>query len=1004
MPPLGWSAQTSGVATSLNSVDAVSPAIAWAAGNGGVVLRTTNGGTTWTSVGGGAITTEDIYAIDAVDANLAIVTTTPGASTFIYRTTDGGASWTSVYTLAGGFMDGLHMFDATNGIALGDPVGGLWVIPRTTDGGATWTRIATEPAQVGTEAGWNNSFHVKGTTDFWFGTGGTRVYRSTDGGATWSSSATTGVLNTFGVWFNDLTNGVAAGSAGVRSTDGGGSWSPSTIPGTGSISSVGGGGQRDFWAIRGTSVYHSINFGASYTSEYTAVGTKLDIGFITVGDSTWGWVVSDNGTIGVYYNANTPPPVAPVHDIGILNLQESRPQAPPASQQMRGASLEQAHAEVPEPITFVESAPVNLKVFVQNFGNVTETSYQVGWSIDGAGQTPVSSTDSLTVSDTDTLTITWAVPTIGLHTIRAWTILAGDTTRTNDSASFNIKILPANVAFFEGFNGTTFPPAGWITINRDGGGTLGPWIAGVTSNFPSLEGNSYAADHYNTANGFYIDDYLVSPNTGYTGTSTDSLSFWVRHAGATATFPDSMEIRVSTTGTDTSNFTILLAYIEIPGGGGWTKFSYPLPNTANRYIAFRYLMYDGGPFGNSSNYFGVDDIRITRTGGSTTLNVAIATGWNLISNPVTNPVPGDSVLQMYPTSLNPYAFEFAGGYVQRFKLANGKGYWGKFPASISNPVTGTPRTRDSVSVVAGWNIVGSISNTVDTNTIVSVPPGLRASNWFGYTAGYTAVTQLVPGKGYWVKSTGAGKFVLANPLARPAGQGSGTTLADVLNTLTITDANGGSQTLYFGADGQKQIPVAMYVMPPAPPVGAFDARFETADGGSMVQTHGAELSTSVEFAVSVQSEAYPLTITWKVANASYAISAGASQSNMTGEGSMKITNSSVNKFSVKLLGEGGLPKEFALSQNYPNPFNPTTNIKYALPVDSKVTMEIYNVIGQRVRTLVSDNQPAGYHAIEWNSTGTSGQQLGSGVYFLHLSAQGVNGASFNEIRKLMLLK
>ncbi len=90
-------------------------------------------------------------------------------------------------------------------------------------------------------------------------------------------------------------------------------------------------------------------------------------------------------------------------------------------------------------------------------------------------------------------------------------------------------------------------------------------------------------------------------------------------------------------------------------------------------------------------------------------------------------------------------------------------------AQFQAPVAGTLRTRDSVSVVSGWNIVGSISTPVDTNTIASVPPGLLASSWFGYSGGYIAVTQLVPGKGYWVKSDAAGKFVLANPLvAKPA--------------------------------------------------------------------------------------------------------------------------------------------------------------------------------------------------------------------------------------------
>jgi hypothetical protein len=59
-------------------------------------------------------------------------------------------------------------------------------------------------------------------------------------------------------------------------------------------------------------------------------------------------------------------------------------------------------------------------------------------------------------------------------------------------------------------------------------------------------------------------------------------------------------------------------------------------------------------------------------------------------------------------------------------------------------------------------MVGTISIPVDTGSIVSVPPGLRASSWFGYATGYVPATQLVPGGAYWVKSNGIGKFVLTN--------------------------------------------------------------------------------------------------------------------------------------------------------------------------------------------------------------------------------------------------
>jgi hypothetical protein len=194
-------------------------------------------------------------------------------------------------------------------------------------------------------------------------------------------------------------------------------------------------------------------------------------------------------------------------------------------------------------------------------------------------------------------------------------------------------------------------------------------------------------------------------------------------------------------------------------------------------------------------------------------------------------------------------------------------------------------------------------------------------------------------------------------------------------------------------------------MPPAPPEGSFDARFESSEGGLMVQTHPVEVSTVIDLPITVQSSAYPLTVSWSLkGDGSYELSEGVTSHLVRGEGALRIANSEVRRLVLKVTGSSSLPKEFSLSQNYPNPFNPTTNIKYALPVDSKLTMEIYNVLGQRVRTLISNDLPAGYHVVEWNGTGNAGQQLASGVYFLQMSATGINGKKFSEIRKLMMMK
>jgi hypothetical protein len=382
--------------------------------------------------------------------------------------------------------------------------------------------------------------------------------------------------------------------------------------------------------------------------------------------------------------------------------------------------------------------------------------------------------------------------------------------------------------------------------------------------------------------------------------------------------------------------------------------------------------------------------------GDTTIFVTLASGWNLISNPVTNPVPGDSLRQLFPRAMSvcPFAFNGGSGYVVDCRLGNGIGYWAKFPGAEVDTIRGTVRPRDSMSVTTGWNMVGSISRTVDTSTIISVPPGLRSSNWFGYTSGYAAVSQIVPGKGYWVKSSGTGKLVLAgSTLANPVKvQGSGAIALDVLNTLTVADSKGAAQTLYFGTNAKDEIPTGMFDMPPAPPLGAFDARFETSEGGSMVQAHGGE---GAEFTVAIQSDAYPVTVTWNVKDASYELTAEVgSVQTMRGKGTMRISNSEVNRLFLKLTGAGELPKEFALRQNYPNPFNPSTTIKYALPTDSRVSLKLFNILGQEVLTLVNEEQKAGYKSVEWNAL-----NFASGVYFYRLQA-----GDFVSSKKLLLLK
>ena len=102
---------------------------------------------------------------------------------------------------------------------------------------------------------------------------------------------------------------------------------------------------------------------------------------------------------------------------------------------------------------------------------------------------------------------------------------------------------------------------------------------------------------------------------------------------------------------------------------------------------------------------------------------------------------------------------------------------------------------------------------------------------------------------------------------------------------------------------------------------------------------------------------------------------------------------------VVRLSARSLPREYALSQNHPNPFNPSTTIRYALPENGKVTLSIYNMVGQKIQTLVDSWQQAGAYVAHWNGKDESGREVGSGIYLCRMES-----GAFTRVNKMVLLK
>ena len=125
---------------------------------------------------------------------------------------------------------------------------------------------------------------------------------------------------------------------------------------------------------------------------------------------------------------------------------------------------------------------------------------------------------------------------------------------------------------------------------------------------------------------------------------------------------------------------------------------------------------------------------------------------------------------------------------------------------------------------------------------------------------------------------------------------------------------------------------------------------------------------------------------------------------INGEGRTMVATPEFSNVMVALSGGAPvepslIPTAFALRQNAPNPFNPSTNISFDLPVASQVKLEILNVLGQQVRTVLNEFHEAGAHSVVWDGRDEYGSTTASGIYFYRITA-----GEHQAVKKMMMLK
>lgn len=108
--------------------------------------------------------------------------------------------------------------------------------------------------------------------------------------------------------------------------------------------------------------------------------------------------------------------------------------------------------------------------------------------------------------------------------------------------------------------------------------------------------------------------------------------------------------------------------------------------------------------------------------------------------------------------------------------------------------------------------------------------------------------------------------------------------------------------------------------------------------------------------------------------------------------------------STSVGNDGMSPDAFALHQNYPNPFNPSTQIAFTLPANGSVTVEVFDILGNRVAELFRGAAAQGYHAVQWNALRDGGAKVSSGMYLYRITAQLNDGRVFTDAKRMLLLK
>ncbi|MEL7833838.1 T9SS type A sorting domain-containing protein [Fodinibius sp. Rm-B-1B1-1] len=353
--------------------------------------------------------------------------------------------------------------------------------------------------------------------------------------------------------------------------------------------------------------------------------------------------------------------------------------------------------------------------------------------------------------------------------------------------------------------------------------------------------------------------------------------------------------------------------------------------------------------------------------------------WQLVGSPMTSDAgaePG-SDLQLY---------EYSGTYKSVANISSHKGYWTKSSSGSEISYSGEADTAATIALEKGWNLIGGVADTVGISAISDPNSILSSADIFEYSEGsYQSASDVKSFMGYWIHASEDGDIEI---LPDESSNKSGPVLASGdVGQLTFSNETA-SQQFYVSNQLLSTSEEEKYLMPPMAPEAVMDVRTD----------QGLRLAQGEQSNLKLTTDSYPVTVSSHPENSQgYTLKGVVGQDtayyNLRTDEKVTLQRPYESLF-LSTVGDNAQITEHNLKPNFPNPFTSGTQIRYQVASQSRATLEVYDVLGRKVQTLVDEQKSKGEYSIRFD-----GSNLSSGIYFIHLKV----GETI-KVQKMTLIK